>query len=119
MSPKVSRDPNRGSVLPLAFPPRWRGSSARIFLILNELLLASAWISFTDRADTRRLMGAHCRQQEEQVAAARQAALDATGLAVDARQPHLSYLCFDVEATCMSGKNSFDYPNEIIVSTNL
>jgi hypothetical protein len=31
------------------------------------------------------------------------------------RQPHLSYLCFDVEGTCEAGTN-FDYPNEIIVS---
>lgn len=30
------------------------------------------------------------------------------------RQPYLSFLCFDVEATCEAGTN-FDYPNEIIV----
>jgi hypothetical protein len=53
-------------------------------------------------------MAAFTRAQEEALAA----------LAPPRRPPrqrHLSYLCFDVEATCEAG-TSFDYPNEIIVS---
>lgn len=60
-------------------------------------------------ADRRRLMSAYAQQIEAAEAAAR------TALPVrPPRQPYMSYLCFDVEATCEGGKG-FDYPNEIIV----
>lgn len=60
----------------------------------------------------RRLLAAFTRAQEQ--AAEAQATRPRPR---PPRQPHLSYLCFDVEGTCEPGTN-FNYPNEIIVSAS-